>query len=64
MPKRVIPLSEVKIRTAKPGKSQYKLFDEVTCPHSLSIASLSLSRMRQSTRRPSSRIIHLQRQGE
>jgi integrase len=27
MPKRIIPLSEVKIRTAKPRKSEYKLFD-------------------------------------
>jgi integrase len=27
MPKRIIPLSEVKIRTAKPRESEYKLFD-------------------------------------
>ena len=26
MPKRIIPLSEVKIRTAKPQKHEYKLF--------------------------------------
>jgi hypothetical protein len=27
MPKRIIPLSEVKIRTTKPRKNEYKLFD-------------------------------------
>ena len=27
MPKRITPLSEVKIRTTKPGKNPYKLFD-------------------------------------
>ncbi len=27
MPKRIIPLSEIKIRNAKPQKSEYKLFD-------------------------------------
>ena len=27
MPKRVIQLSEIRVRTAKPRKSEYKLFD-------------------------------------